>query len=86
LGEMQQGRGISFWRQPIFHSSPPIIDDDHNGLYYILPQPCGFCKRWFTSFDVVVAFCKHTYHPFCLAQLCRDDNKCCVCKELFHPD
>jgi hypothetical protein len=86
LGEMQQGGGICFWLQPLLHPSPPIVDDDHIGLCYILLQPYGFCKRWFPSFDVVVASCKHTYHPFCRAQLCKDDNKCCVCKKLFHLD
>jgi hypothetical protein len=33
---------------------------------------------------VAIASCKHTYHPFCLAQLCKKDNICRVCKEVFH--
>jgi hypothetical protein len=26
-------------------------------------EPCSFCNRWYTSFDVVMASCKHFYHP-----------------------
>jgi hypothetical protein len=33
---------------------------------------------------VAIASCKHTYQLFCLVQLCKEDNKWCVCKEVFH--
>jgi hypothetical protein len=28
--------------------------------------------------------CKHTYHPFCLGEMLRNENKCMVCGEVLH--
>jgi hypothetical protein len=62
-----------------------VLDGDISGSCYVLVQGCGFCKRGFISYDAAIASYKHTYHPFCLAQLSKEDNKCHVCKEVFHP-
>lgn len=78
LEEMQQGKGLSFWPKPILHPIPPI--DGDSSLVYILLKPRGYYKRWFTSYDVAITSCKHTYHPFCLTHLCKEDDKCLVCK------
>jgi hypothetical protein len=48
-------------------------------------DPCSFCNRWYTLFDVVMASCKHLYHPFCIAKLLESQKECVVCKEAFHP-
>jgi hypothetical protein len=34
---------------------------------------------------VVLASCKHLYHPFCIAKLLESRKECVVCKEAFHP-
>jgi hypothetical protein len=83
---MQQGGRLSFWLQPILHPSTLVFYDDISGSCYVLVQGCGFCKRGFISYDAAIISCKHNYHPFCLVQLCRKDNKCHVCKEVFHPE
>jgi hypothetical protein len=34
---------------------------------------------------IAITSCKHTFHPFCLGELFRFNNKCCVCAQLLHP-
>jgi hypothetical protein len=53
---------------------------------YILVKPYGFCNRGYHCHDIVVASCKHTFHPFCLGELLRVNNKCFVCAQVFHLD
>jgi hypothetical protein len=37
-------------------------------------------------YDIAITSCKHTYHPFCLIEVLRDNNKCLICDELSHLD
>ncbi len=75
LGDMEKGKGSSFWPKPILHPLCPVNVETP----IILVKPCGFCKAWYNSYDKVVTSCKHTYHPFYLGELLKNDNKCCVC-------
>jgi hypothetical protein len=55
---------LIFWPKLILHSIPPTNED--STLVYIILKPYGYCKRWFTFYDVVITYYKNTYHPFCL--------------------
>ena len=77
---MQQGRGVGCWPKPCLHPHLP----DEAGIVFEL-EACSFCNRWYTSFDVVMASCKHFYHPFCIAKVAETGNACVICKETFHP-
>jgi hypothetical protein len=81
---MERGRGSSFWLEPMLHPSCPI-NFDSNPNFVIVFKPCGFCKNWYNFYDVTLISCKHTYHLFCLAEMLKNDNKCLVCGEVFHP-
>jgi len=76
LGSMEKRGGSPFWPKPILHPACPI---DANSNIVILVKPYGFCKVWYSYYDIVVTSCKHTYHPFCLAKLFKNENKCYVC-------
>jgi hypothetical protein len=64
-------------------SGPLVFDSDPN--FIIVLKPCGFCKNWYKFYDVTLTSCKHTYHPFYLGEMLKDDNKCfMVCDEMLH--
>jgi hypothetical protein len=44
-----------------------------------LLKACEFCKA---RYDILVTSCKHTYHPFCLCEMLKIENKCFVYGEL----
>ncbi len=52
---------------------------------YIAIKPCGFCFQGFHCNDVAIT-CKHSYHPFCLGELLRDNNNCSICRQVLHLD
>jgi hypothetical protein len=54
----------------VVHPAYPI---DANSNIVILVKPYGFCKAWYDYYDLVVASCKHTYHPICLAKLLKNE-------------
>lgn len=63
--------GKSFWPKPIIH---PFTNSDD--LTYIATKPYGFCNRAYHWYDVAVTSCKHTFHPFCLGEMLRINNRC----------
>ena len=48
-------------------------------------EPCAVCNRWYNSYDVVMASCRHFYHPFCITKLVESQNSCVTCNEVFAP-
>lgn len=76
---MNTGGGVSTWPRPVLNTNTPE-DDTHLEL-----QPCSFCNKFFSTFDIVVASCRHMYHPFCIASLCSKKKRCVTCGESFHP-
>jgi len=76
---MKASSRVAMWPRPLLHDHTPE-DDTHLDL-----QPCSFCNRFFSAFDIVVASCRHMYHPFCIASLCSKKNQCVTCGEIFHP-
>jgi hypothetical protein len=83
LGPMENGGGVSFWPKPILH---PSSSTKFESVSLIVVKPCGFCGRGYHFGDVAIASCKHTYRPFYLAKVVKDNNKCLICGELFHPN
>jgi hypothetical protein len=77
---MKDGGGVVLWPKPCLYLDLP---EEVGGAIEL--DPCSFCNRWYTSFDVVLASCKHLYHPFCIAKLLESQKECVVCKEAFHP-
>ena len=78
IGSMKTGAGVSLWPRPVVHAQGSGDDT------LLELQPCSFCNRCFSSYVIVVASCRHMYHPFCIASLCGKENKCVTCGELFH--
>ena len=81
---MQNAGGLSIWPKSMLH--PPLPKDDFGNYPYFSLEPCGFSQRGFHFFDVCLTSCKHSFHSWYLAKVCRTSNKCSVCNELFHPD
>ena len=79
LDLMKVGAGVSLKPRPISHSDVP------NDITNLELHPCSFCNKFFTACDIIVASCRHMYHPFCIASLCAKKNRCVTCGELFHP-
>jgi hypothetical protein len=80
---MENGGGVSFWPKPILHLSSSTKSESGS---FIVVKPCGFCGRGYHFGDVTITSHKHTYHPFYLVEVVRDNNKCLICGELFHLD
>lgn len=80
--EMQKGDSMSIWPKPILHQTinPPTCD------FAINVKPYGFCKKCYHCWDVTITLCKHRYHPFCLDELVKQQNRCLVCEQVFHPN
>jgi hypothetical protein len=77
---MKTREGMTFKPKPIMHFEESMDDSRRT---FIIVKPCGFCKNGFHCMDVV-AFCKHTFHPFCLGVMLKESNKCCVCNVKIH--
>jgi hypothetical protein len=69
---MERGGGCSFGPKPMLH---PSFVGDVNSYDVIHLKPYEFCKRGYAFYDVVVTSCKHTYHPFCLSEMLKSENK-----------
>ncbi len=74
---------MSFWPKPILHPNSSI---ESKSASFIIVKLCKFCGRGYHCGDVVITSYNHTYHPFYLAKVVRDKNKCSICGELFHPN
>ena len=77
---MKEGGGVANWPKPYVH---PKVPEDGIGVFEL--EACSFCNQWYTIFDVVMASCKHFYHPFCIAKLVETQISCIICKQQFHP-
>jgi hypothetical protein len=73
--------GNSFWPKPILH---PSVNFDRLG--YIQIKPSGICDQGFHYNDIIVTFCRHTFHHFCLSKILRDGNSCSICEQVLHLD
>jgi hypothetical protein len=81
LKEMQKGGSMSFWPKPILHPDRPPC----NGPTMIVIKSCGLCGQWYHCWDIVVTSCLHTYHPTCLSEHLKMNNRCKVCNQTLHP-
>jgi hypothetical protein len=43
LGQMECGKGVSFWLKPILHST--LMSKFAKNHSFIIVRPCGFCNR-----------------------------------------
>jgi hypothetical protein len=75
--------GMTFKPKPIMHIDEPQED---SGRTFVIMKPCGICNQGFHCMGVVITFCKHTFHPFCLGVMLKESNKCCVCNVRLHLD
>lgn len=80
LQEMQMLGGVSFWPIPILHLCMSI------SIKLISLNPCGYCNKGYQCHDIAITSCKHTFHPFYLAQLFKSSNRCLVCNSILHPN
>jgi hypothetical protein len=80
---MKKMSGSSFWPKPIIH---PSGQGGNDNPMYIVIKPYGFCFRVFHCKDVAITSCKHTYYPFYLGELLRENNNCSVCGQVLHLD
>jgi hypothetical protein len=62
---------MSFWPKPILHPNKPIND----GTSMIIIKACGLCGQWYHCGDIVVTCCFHTFHPTCLSEHLKTNNK-----------
>jgi hypothetical protein len=82
LESMQKMNGNSFWPKPIIHPNAHVIYD--SATIFVI-KPYGFCLWGFHQQKIVMTYYKHTYHPFCLGELAKVNNKCSICEQFFHP-
>jgi hypothetical protein len=59
-------RGIFFWLKPLLYPSMPINSKVHEIIMIFM---CLAYKRSYNCCEIIVAPCKHLYHPFYLANL-----------------
>lgn len=78
IHSMEEGARLSVFPRPLPHGN----NEWDNTILEL--QPCSFCNGRFSFFDIIVASCRHLYHPFCIASLCGKQNRCVTCGELFH--
>jgi len=62
LEHMHLGFGLSTFLVLIVH----LCNHEEHDISVILIKACPICFEWFTTNDIVVTSCGHTYHPFCL--------------------
>jgi hypothetical protein len=63
-------------------------DASSSSLKYLKVVLCSYCSEGFPFNDVVVATCRHVYHPWCLVVHFGRDNLCAdkLCKGRISPD
>jgi hypothetical protein len=64
IQKMKHGRRVLCYPKPCWHPDQP---EEIQGSFQL--KPCSFCNRWYNLYDVVIASCKHFYHPFCITKL-----------------
>lgn len=47
-----------------------------NPLKHMMVTDCAFCSRPFPFYDIVVAHCRHLYHPWCAMSHFRQHQTC----------
>ena len=73
LGNMK-GCGAFVINKPILKSCKS--DDSFQG--FITIKACPICEDWFPCKNIVVAFYRHTYHPFCLFSHLQKSIRCAI--------
>lgn len=73
--------GLHPW--PMFY--PIVAQEEEVGIITI--TLCSFCRFAFPNHDIVVAGCKHLYHPWCAYSVFGKGNKCVQknCGATVHP-
>ncbi len=73
----------SFYFQPLSVSRPP---PKFRCIKSLNVEACPICNENFDFNDIHVAFCSHTYHPWCLLVHTTSSRKCKATKreEIFH--
>jgi hypothetical protein len=72
---------MSLWPKPIIHLDRPQVDNPN----MIIINKCGICGQWYHCFDIAMTNYLHTYHPTCLGEHLKTNNKCKVCNQRLHP-
>jgi hypothetical protein len=80
IEKMKVGTGVHCCPKPCLH---PHKVEEAAGPFVL--EPCAFYNRWYNSYDVVMASCRHFYHPFYITKLAESQNSCVTCKEVFAP-
>jgi hypothetical protein len=80
IEKLKVGAGVHCCPKPCLH---PHEVEGFAGPFML--EPCAVCNRWYNSFDVVMASCRHFYHPFCITKLAETQNSCVICNEVFAP-
>ena len=80
IEKLKAGAGVRCCPRPCLH---PHEVEEAAGPFML--EPCAVCNRWYNSYDVVMASCRHLYHPFCITKLVESQNSCVTCNEVFAP-
>jgi hypothetical protein len=80
IEKLKAGAGVHCRPKPCLH---PHKVEEAAGPFML--DPCAVCNRWYNSYDVVMASCRHFYHPFCITKLAESQNSCVTCNEVFAP-
>lgn len=88
LCQLKRGKSsVIFWPRPMFYSHEQPVEsvDERNWIKVGL---CSLCQFPFPQNNIVVASCRHLYHPFCASVLFVSSSRCIArgCKALAHPD
>jgi hypothetical protein len=67
---MKIGRGMAFKPKPIVHFEELLKD---SGRTFIIVKPCGFYNQGFHCMEVAVTSCEHTFHPFYLGVMLKEN-------------
>ncbi len=70
------------WPKLILHLDRPLSD----ATCMFIIKACGLCGQWYHYGDIVLTSCMHTFHPTCLCEHLKTNNKCKVCNQRLHLD
>lgn len=73
---------MSFWLTPTFHPNRPPC----NGPTMIVIKSYGLCGQWYHCWDIIMTSCLHTYHPTCLGEHLKMNNRCKVYNQKLYLD
>lgn len=73
---------------PMVYPIPDKVVIHSDGPELLRVSSCAFCDISFPNSDIVVASCKHLYHPWCAKVVFSQGSRCVDihCKALVHPD